>query len=56
MPLKPDLDQAWADFAGWRVNYDASLMGLIEYLRIEPGVWFGDQQIKPAPDTSRTAA
>ena len=56
VPLKPDLDQAWADFAGWRVNYDASLMGLIEYLRIEPGVWFGDQQIKPAPDTSRTAA
>lgn len=42
VPLKPDLDQAWADFAGWRVNYDESLLGLMHYLRIEPGEWFGD--------------
>ncbi len=54
IPLKPDLDQAWADFAGWRVNYDASLMGLIAYLRIEPGEWFGDQQCVPTADISRS--
>lgn len=27
VPLRDDRDQAWADFAGWRVNYD-SLAGL----------------------------
>ena len=54
IPLKPDLDQAWVDFAGWRVNYDASLMGLLAYLRIEPGEWFGEQRTKPSVDISRT--
>lgn len=54
VPLKTDLDQAWADFAGWRVNYDAALMGLLAYLRIEPGEWFGDQLPKPTSDSSRT--
>jgi hypothetical protein len=28
IPLVADRDQAWRDFAGWRVNYDASLVGL----------------------------
>lgn len=45
--LKDDLDQAWLDFAGWRVNYDASLYGLFSYLRIEPGQWFGKSQGLP---------
>lgn len=27
-PMKADLDQAWRDFAGWRVNYDAVLLEL----------------------------
>ena len=25
VPLKSDLDQAWRDFSGWRVNYDQVL-------------------------------
>lgn len=28
VPLKDDLDQCWADFAGWRVNYDDVLTEL----------------------------
>jgi fumarate reductase subunit D len=28
VPLKPDRDQAWRDFAGWRVNYDCVLLDL----------------------------
>ena len=28
VPLKPDLDQAWLDFRGWRVNYDTVLITL----------------------------
>jgi len=53
IPLKQDLDQAWVDFAGWRVNYDASLLGLMRYLRIDPGEWFGDRQSAPRVDMSR---
>jgi len=55
IPLKEDLDQAWQDFAGWRVNYDAALFGLFEYLRIEPGAWFGDHICVPAADIPRIA-
>lgn len=47
IPLKPDRDLAWRDFAGWRVNYEATVLGLLEYLRIEPGEWFGDQRAVP---------
>lgn len=53
IPLKDDLGQAWIDFAGWRVNYDASLMGLLDYLRIEPGEWFGEGRAVPSVDISR---
>jgi hypothetical protein len=28
VPIKPDRDEAWLDFAGWRVNYDAVLLAL----------------------------
>lgn len=28
VPLRPDRDQAWSDFAGWRVNYDAVVNAL----------------------------
>lgn len=38
--LKEDRDQAWRDFAGWRVNYDAALNGLLAALRIDSHDWF----------------
>ena len=28
VPIKADRDQAWRDFAGWRVNYDTVLLAL----------------------------
>jgi hypothetical protein len=28
LPMKADLDQAWRDFAGWRVNYEDALLRL----------------------------
>lgn len=49
VPVVADRDQAWRDFAGWRVNYDASLYVLMERLRIEPGEWFGPTQTVPEP-------
>ncbi len=36
LPVKQDLDQAWRDFAGWRVNYDETLLRICA-ARIGPG-------------------
>jgi hypothetical protein len=39
VPLVKDRDRAWADFNGWRVNYDAVLRGL-ERLTMAPTPWW----------------
>jgi hypothetical protein len=44
IPIKADLDQAWRDFAGWRVNYDAALVGLCKLVLAPPGVWSSDRE------------
>lgn len=43
VPLKADRDRAWADFAGWRVNYDAVLIGLCELVMAPPALWSSDR-------------
>ncbi len=40
VPVREDREQAWADFAGWRVNYDAVLVGLIHLTSAPPSSWF----------------
>ena len=50
IPLRSDLDQAWIDFAGWRVNYDAALIGLIKTLRVERAEWFVDGRMVGSSD------
>lgn len=42
IPLKPDHDQAWHDFAGWRVNYDAVLRQLVAIISVPPAPWIND--------------
>ena len=39
VPIVDDRDQAWRDFSGWRVNYDASLRHL-ERLTMAPTPWW----------------
>ncbi|MFZ4717872.1 MAG: hypothetical protein ACOYMR_00515 [Ilumatobacteraceae bacterium] len=39
VPLKADLDQAWHDFRGWRVNYDATYRALCDLVHAPPGNW-----------------
>jgi hypothetical protein len=39
VPLVDDRDQAWRDFNGWRVNYDAVLRAL-ERLTMAPTPWW----------------
>lgn len=43
LPIKPDLAQAWQDFAGWRVNYDSVLTVLKQITVAPPTTWLGDR-------------
>lgn len=38
-----DRDQAWKDFAGWRVNYDTVLLELAQVLRVPYAPWTSDR-------------
>ena len=50
VPLKPDRDQAWRDFAGWRVNYDTVLLALCIVTMAPSAPWSSDR----APEHLRT--
>jgi hypothetical protein len=43
VPIAADRDQAWGDFAGWRVNYDAVLLGLAEFTMAPYAPWSSDR-------------
>lgn len=45
VPLKADRDQAWRDFAGWRVNYDFVLLALAGLTVAPPALWSGDRPL-----------
>ena len=47
IPLRPDRDQAWRDFAGWRVNYDKPLLDLAQVTMAPYAPWTSDRS---APD------
>jgi len=47
--LKADRDQAWRDFAGWRVNYDRVLVELAGLTMAPDAPWSSDR----APDSRR---
>jgi hypothetical protein len=49
VPLKADREQAWRDFAGWRVNYDTVLLALAELMIAPPARWSSDRQLANAP-------
>jgi hypothetical protein len=43
VPLKPDREQAWQDFAGWRVNYDRALILLCGLVMAPSAAWSSDR-------------
>jgi hypothetical protein len=43
VPLRADRDQAWASFAGWRVNYDTVLLRLCSLVMAPPARWSSDR-------------
>ena len=45
VPLKPDREQAWRDFAGWRVNYDRVLLVIAGITMVPESPWVGDRPI-----------
>lgn len=52
VPLKPDRDQAWQDYTGWRVNYDTVLLQLAALTMAPYGMWSSDRSAV-APRTMR---
>jgi hypothetical protein len=51
VPIKADRDQAWRDFAGWRVNYDKVLLALANITAAPAAEWSsdntGDRTLRP---------
>jgi len=45
--LNPDRDQAWRDFAGWRVNYDVVLISLCGLVMAPYAPWSSDRSVAP---------
>ena len=43
VPVVADKDQAWADYAGWRVNYDVALVALCQLVMAPEGRWSSDR-------------
>ncbi|TMK22866.1 MAG: hypothetical protein E6G68_01425 [Actinobacteria bacterium] len=43
VPLKGDRNQAWIDYAGWRVNYDTVLLELAALMQAPPTPWTADR-------------
>ena len=43
VPLKADREQAWRDFSGWRVNYDAVLVAIADLTTAPPAEWSSDR-------------
>ena len=45
MPVVADQEQAWRDFAGWRVNYDRPLLSLATWIEAPRASWSSDRQV-----------
>jgi hypothetical protein len=45
LPLKADREQAWKDFAGWRVNYDRPLLALAALTMAPYAPWSSDRSL-----------
>jgi hypothetical protein len=54
VPLVADLDQAWVDFRGWRVNYDQPLLGLAGLTMAPYAPWSSDRSLRYRPTVRRS--
>ncbi len=49
LPLKTDRERAWLDFAGWRVNYDRSLVEICGLVMAPFAMWSSDRGMVRMP-------
>ncbi len=56
LPLKPDRERAWVDFAGWRVNYDRSLVEICGLVMAPFALWSSDRGMAALPVPAAMAA
>lgn len=54
VPLTPDRDKAWQDFAGWRVNYDFVLLTLARLTNAPYAPWSSDRSANFVPSDRGT--
>lgn len=45
VPMKPDRDQCWRDYSGWRVNYDRVLIALAALTMAPYARWVSDRSL-----------
>jgi hypothetical protein len=45
LPIKADWEQAWRDFAGWRVNYDRALISICVLVMAPTAAWSSDRTL-----------
>lgn len=55
IPLKPDREQAWRDYSGWRVNYDVPLLALCALTLAPYAPWSSDRSVLPAQAFNKKA-
>jgi hypothetical protein len=46
VPVRPDRERAWRDFAGWRVNYDSVLLALTALTMAPYAPWSSDRSMR----------
>lgn len=47
VPVRPDRERCWRDWAGWRVNYDAPLVALAGLTMAPYARWSSDRSLRP---------
>jgi hypothetical protein len=53
VPLKPDRDDAWKQFRGWRVNYDMVLLALAALTMAPEAPWSSDRSLRRPPKPTK---
>ena len=48
-PIERDAGQAWADFRGWRVNYEQAALAIAEITHAPPALWSGSRRLQMPP-------
>jgi hypothetical protein len=53
LPLKPDRDDAWKNFRGWRINYDTVLLALAALTMAPEAPWSSDRSLRLLPNRQK---